>query len=181
MRTLTMSIDELPAAIRRQAELSPEATLRGLRMAARRAQALMVEQSAEIADTGNFAAAWDILETARGAFLLNDAPYAAPLELGRRASYPPVLPILEWLGRKRGVSTAGMAAGGSEWDLSDQAILRDRDDLEELRQAAVAIARWMGNNDMPGKHFQENARNVFNAFVQQEIERALKAAEGQAN
>lgn len=176
MRTQHIDMKDAGKVILAQARQVEPAVIRGLRMAARRGETLMIEQSQEFSDLGIFASMWDVRQTPKGALLFNDAPHAAPLELGRRAAYPPLLPIFEYLGRKRGISTAGVGES-MEWDLRDQWIFQERPDLEELRLLAVAVGRYLGTHNLPGKHLQRGARIPFSAFTRQEIERQLKACE----
>lgn len=144
----------------------------------------MTVRSASFADLGIFTNAWGVIDEDDGATLLNDAPHAAPLEEGRRAAFPPVLPIFEYLGRKEGIPTAGVAQG-EKWDLSDQPAFKGYTDLPEaeappielLRRHAVALSRWLGTHDLPGKHLMTNALPEFNEATRREMERGLRDAE----
>lgn len=182
-----IGIDGLSAAIRRQAALAPRAVRIGLIRAARRSEAYMVAESSKFADTGIFMAAWDVEETVSGAILLNDAPHAAPVEEGRRAAYPPLVPIFEYLCRKSGVSSFGITPT-AKWDLSDHPMFApyvalpesDSPAIELVRRHAVALGRWLGTHDLPGKHVMTNALSKMGDFARQEIEKALREAERQA-
>ena len=73
-----------------------DASLRGVSRAVKQ-----TKQAGKV-DRGQFMAAWKALQTEDGAELVNDAPYAAVIEHGRRPGKPgpPLAPIYEWVQRK---------------------------------------------------------------------------------
>ncbi len=175
----SVSLKDLPKALRQEAGRVRGAGLRGLRMGARRGEALMAVKSQDISDLSLFMQGWTVRNTPKGAELLNDAPHAAIVEAGSRPHWPPLLPILEYLGRKKGVSTAGVTQGG-KWDLSDQEMFTRSEALEELRLFAVKVAGKIAAHGTSPKWILRDSQPQFARFVSEEVERALRDAEREA-
>lgn len=149
--------------------------------AARRGEAHMVTVSSEdqeggySPDEGIFARAWQVEEAGPGvSILVNDAPHAAIVELGSRPHWPPLLPILEYMGRRLNVSTNGVTQSG-RWDLSDQKIFREVPELENLRRIAVRVATKIANQGTPARNLLANNQDHLSRIFQQEIDRVLRS------
>lgn len=173
--TTRITLEELPRHLADDLRRLADNATHAMRQAARQAETHVVEKSAEIADTGLFMQAWTVKDTPDGAILLNDAPHAQIVELGTRPSskYPPLLPLLEYLGRRRQVSTAGVSYS-DRWDLSDQPIFKQRPELESLRQQAVRLASKIKANGIPPHRIMEDSQATFRDIVAETAEAFLQ-------
>lgn len=73
-------------------------------------------------DEGNTRAAWRTEITPDGAIVSNDSPVVLYLEDGTRPHRPPLLPIVRWLARKEGVSSAVASLDDAPKELVGRAI-----------------------------------------------------------
>lgn len=95
------------AAFRADHKRSVEAVRGGLVEAALEGEVLITQ--ATPVDTGNTRARWQTIITPDGAEVVNDSPVAVYLEIGTKPHRPPLMPLIEWLARKRGISIARAA------------------------------------------------------------------------
>jgi hypothetical protein len=96
-RDLPQALKEATRHIREQVEA---AALDTVSYGAQHAVALTNDKG--LVDTGYYKEHWQFAPIPGGGELRNDAPYAAPIEYGRRPGRPgpPLAPILEWVERK---------------------------------------------------------------------------------
>ena len=124
------------------------AAKRGLLSAAMRGRALVVKETAKkgLVDTGRYRNAWKAQSVSNGAVLLNDAPYAAVIEGGRRpgARMPPRGPIEAWVHRK-GIGIP-----------------------------AFVIQRAIARRGIKAKHILKNALPKIQKYVQADVRRSVR-------
>ena len=116
---------KLGARLRGDSKRALGAIRRGLVRAAVVGEAIVAE--ATPVDTANTRNAWRVRLTRDGADLINDSPTAVFLEEGTRPHRPPLLPLVRWAMRKKGL-------GGST------TITRLEDAPDEAVGMAVGIA-----------------------------------------
>jgi hypothetical protein len=105
----TIRLDQLAAAIReivheQAAEATHKLRTRAVPEALARLEAKVIGKTNDegLVDMGLYKLSWKVQLTPDGGELVNTAPYASVLELGRRPNRPgpPRGPILEWIRRK---------------------------------------------------------------------------------
>jgi hypothetical protein len=158
--------------IRRDLDTIPETLLQALQETASIAQALAQGRSAELLNsggaTGLFLQSWIVNDLPNGAELLNDAPYAGIVESGSRPHWPPFRPLFDYMGRVMGISTSSVPQG-SKYDLSDLPIFKEEPALEQVRQAALSVARHIAAHGTKPKYILAGLQATFEQILQQRL------------
>lgn len=105
-RQVIVSLKGAGAAFRADHKRAVAAVHRGLLEGALLGEQIVVQ--ATPSDTANTRQRWQVIPTAEGADLVNDSPVATYLEFGTRPHIAPLMPLVRWVARKRGVSLAGV-------------------------------------------------------------------------
>lgn len=103
--TRVVSLKGAGAAFRADHKRNVKAVHRGLLEGALLGEQIVVQ--ATPSDTANTRQRWQVIPTADGADLVNDSPVATFLEMGTRPHVAPLMPLVRWVARKRGVSLSG--------------------------------------------------------------------------
>ena len=144
---------EIRAEVRAQGTLAEGKSLEGVRRSVwvhivRAASALQgaVVAATPVGVSSALRGAWQVVydEPALTARVVNNMEYALPVELGRRASMPPVAPIRLWVVRKLGLSG------------------------DEAESAAWGIAKKKARTATPGQHFVERTWDVAMPIIERE-------------
>lgn len=104
-QTRVVSLKGAGAAFRADHKRNVDAVHRGLLEGALLGEQVVAK--ATPSDTANTRARWQVIQTPSGADLVNDSPIATFLELGTRPHVAPLMPLVRWVARKRGVSLSG--------------------------------------------------------------------------
>lgn len=103
-----VTLDQFARELGRLPSILEDAIIRGLRSAAARGvadvvQAIQVASPWPAVDTGRLARSVEHSNLPRGGRVSVDAPHAAVMELGARPFWPPIEPLEAWAVRKFGV------------------------------------------------------------------------------
>jgi hypothetical protein len=168
MAVLRLSVNQWVRYHRQLGDRMHRAGLRGAKAAALRVIALMVERTrvAQPAsdrgapgavNTGEFLRAWKWLTIPGGTRVLNDRPYGAVIEYGRRpgARPPPVEPIRQWLVRRVGMADA------------------EAENVAELVARAIGIRGLRGRAILTGEDATAQIEVILESEIIRELERAI--------
>jgi hypothetical protein len=100
-------------------------------------------RAANAVDTGQYLRAWKTRPTESGVAIVNDAPYAAIIELGRRpgAKMPPVQAIQTWAQRRLGLSRK--QAENAAWAIAKSISIKGIKARRVLRNALPQLKKLM--------------------------------------
>lgn len=176
--TRELTIKDVPAALRADAERMQALTLSGMRSAANECEALVVTKSAEFSDLGTFMQAWQVTDVDDGAQLANFAPHAAVVEEGSRPHWPPFFPILEYLARKQGVSIVGLSDPGmtGPYGMAGNAWFAQSPEREKLRLIALSVCRAIAANGTKPHRVLGSSQDDFARIVDRHITQVLSGA-----
>lgn len=157
--TVRVSMRNAGAQLRADHKKQVAAVHRGLLEAAFLGEQVVVQ--ATPSDTANTRQRWQVIPTSEGADLVNDSPVATYLELGTRPHMAPIMPLVRWVARKRGVSLAGVER------------------LSDVPSEIVAAARGLQQKIARegGKRFGMISKNLdkLNAIARARVEKQLAA------
>lgn len=164
-RRVDVNISGAGALFRADHKRSVAAVRRGLLEGALLGEQVVAQ--ATPSDTANTRARWAVIITPEGADLVNDSPVAVYLELGTRPHVAPLMPLIRWLARKRGISLSGAT--------------RLADVPPELVAGARGLRAKIAREG--GKRYGMVSKNLgkLSAIAQSRVERnlaALKSAKG---
>lgn len=153
-----------------------------MRETALQAQQLLVQRSHVVAfDTGHYASAWRTENTAHGAVVENDAPYAGVVEYGRRpGTFPNIKAIFQWLQRKSAFAigvkftSKGVVPRGK---VREKGLNKDWE-TQVLMQMAFMIARAIKARGITPKHVLMGAVPEIKAMLRRNLRRAFMTAHG---
>ncbi len=166
-RTVSIPLSEFARLLERVAATeAPAALHRGVVSGAMRSIPILQQRTREASPAnpsgvgsggafnyGDYLRAWKSVPTADGARVFNDRPYAAIIELGRRAGArrPPAEAIAHWAQRRLGVSK------------------------DEARRLAFQVSRAIGQRGLAPRLVLSNALPDIGDAVREEIVRELEA------
>lgn len=160
-KEFTINAKWLGATLRAQPEIMMDAIVKGLRDGALIGEAIVAE--ATPVDTAQTRQAWRVRFTEDGAELVNDSPVAAFLEGGTRPHRPPLLPLVRWVMRKRGM-------GGST------TITSLADAPPEAVAGAQALAAKIAREGTPAHHMVEDNLTKLARIARSRVNKRLQAA-----
>ena len=156
-----MNVRDFPRWMRNLSAQYPKAIRTGLRRAAQRSLAYVTTTAINTAepyppvDRGMYRRAWKVQDTPEGARLLNDMPYAAVIEYGRRPGrMPPVDVLAGWVRRKFGLKE------------------------KEARGIAFAIARKIAAKGTAPRFVILNSFPEFRQYTTEEVRLAIMEVNG---
>lgn len=171
-----INLADYPALLVADAEQRDRRMLHAMRNAARQAESVVVDKTAKISDTGLLMQGWQVNDTKHGAELVNDAPYAVIVEEGSRPHWPPFFPILEYLGRKKGVSTTGLDDPGltGKYGMPGHPWFGQSPEREELRLHALSVCRAIAAKGTQPRRILGGSQGEFAAIIEEAINEALQ-------